>query len=258
MPATNNASPKVKFIRVHGRVIPVKVKQGLSNRQTGAVMLAGSVAVEHGLMKSYANHLVKTTDTKKVNMKQFRVKYKEAIREARNPKIAFSKTSKGAQAVMGFSKTVREGMFLHSGVNLKSNARSAVILGTQRGEATLLHELGHIASSKKRFTGNRYLRGANTFVAKATSSMTKNSSGKHFAKFMLGMVGRGVIAKTAVYKSEVEASGWALKHSLKKNGVRGSAKIAASLGKAGLAYGLKGAAFGLAAVGLYKLVKGGK
>jgi hypothetical protein len=227
---------EVKFIRVRGRIVPIKKKEEESALKTYAKGVG--LSVSGGLL---GQGLVKNQSKEVADIDLMRKKYSKLFKNAGNPDILQSDV-KGAFAYYGGGKNLNLGTSSSMGVEIN---RKSVILGTMKDEATLLHELGHLRSSKKKGSFNYLNRMQNVFIEKM---IRKNKIGA--VKSMVSI--RNTIAPITNLFSELEASAVATKHAFKYGGAKTGLKVAGKLSGLYSTYALAGAGAIVSTYGIYK------
>lgn len=228
----------VKFVRIRGRVVPIKDKEesGTKTYFKGVgLTLAGA-----GMGKI----LLENKSTEKVDIDVMKNKYKDLFKKAGNPDIVYA-GAKGAFAYPNSSSKLNKLMSESLGVDIK---RKSVILGTERGEAVLLHELGHLRASRVKGSMNYFNRKQNIGTEKILR--TGNLKNIIFRSQKIN-----AIKPITNLISEAEASIVASKHAFKYGGFKTGAKVSGRLSAFYSTYALVGAGTIMSSYGMYKGVR---
>lgn len=195
----------MKFIHKNGHVIPIRDNQAKAKsyaRGAGVAILANQVAITGA-------HIVDKSE-KPIGLKKFGLRHADLVKKAGYPKIVLDETIKGAQ---GYAKT--------GGFN---RGKASIVIGPKAPESTILHELGHIAASRDKFSASRLVRKTSISVGR----LTNNSSKMKLAKGFAAGVGFAAIKPALSPIIEAEASAHAIR-AASKYGAKKALKIGARL-----------------------------
>jgi hypothetical protein len=231
---------EVRFIKKNGRIIPIRGKDN-SNKEmsvkkallTGVGLNVAGVGVGLG----YAH-----ADKKEMKIKDFMKKHGDMYKRAGKPDI-FHSGAKGAFSLYnGGELSSRAGKILGVSQGIE---RPSIILGTSRSEATILHEMGHLEASRKKYSFNKSLR---KFAIKNEQIFRKNKTGKLIARNMIFNQLRPFFN----IPLEAEATGYAIRQAKRAGGFKSAFKVGAKLSIPFSSYGLVAGGSALTMYGTYK------
>lgn len=228
----------VKFVRIRGRVVPIKKREesGTKTYFKGVgLTIAGA-----GIGKM----MLKNSSKEKVDIDVMKNKYKDLFKKAGNPDVVHAGVD-GAFAYPNSGSKLNKLMSESLGVEIK---RKSIILGSEKGEAVLLHELGHLRASRIKGSMNYFNRKQNI----GTEKIMKNGSLKNI---ILRTQKVNALKPITNLISEAEASAIASKHAFKYGGFKTGAKVSGKLAAFYSTYALVGAGSIMSSYGIYKGVR---
>jgi hypothetical protein len=204
---------KVRFIRKNGKVIPIREKK---RKLSGGELLVGGIGVNVGAM-GLGNAISKRAEGKpRTSVSAFKKNYAKFYDKAGRPDIFNNPNLKGAFAYNSnyVGRQTSEALAPILGVGLK---RRSVILGTMANEDTLLHEMGHLAATRKKGTMNRFLR---SITVRSEQLVKKGKLGTVFNM----NIGIGTVRPFTDVVSEAEANYFASRAVKARSGRAAAAK----------------------------------
>jgi hypothetical protein len=215
----------IVFRRIRGRIVPIrKKKKDEGNNYRNLKLWGGGVAANISGMAVGRKLIKSIPETKVEDINKFKKDFGSTLEKH---KVGVFKME-GDFAPGAFSK-------MHDGAEIGFNEGKGIYIGRGK-ESALVHELGHIVSSTKKFSFNKILK--NQIV----DFNDAKTLGKKYFKLGKILISRPYLSLGA----EAEASAYAFKHAFKSGGFAKVAKFSKVLVPAYLSYALIGAGSAMA------------
>lgn len=216
------ASTGVSFIRVHGRVVPIRAGDERKMEKAQGYLNKAAISSATGL--GISTVLTRSNKRPNLNVPKFAATYGKELKQAGYPHILQTKT------------------FGSSATNI-SGKPPTIWLAKGAGESSALHELGHIVASKKAYTMNNMYRKIFTSAGKDVAAGKKGLGAAKMLAF-------NAIRPFANIPAELEASGHAIAFATRAKGLKTGLKIGAKLALPFGTYAAGAATIGFLGAGL--------
>lgn len=217
---------KVRFVRIRGRVVPIKQKENYgSNINKGVSTVVGANVANLAITKKLMAPTISS------NFNSLPEKYKSFLKEAGNPRLGVSNIIGAESRTIRseFNPTLKRYSFKIDKAGKKYGSTLATF-GSHKSEASFLHEIGHIKASRIKGTANYLGRKFSVMGIKDSLSVSKASK---LNKLKIGLAS---ILHSSSYTgpfirlaTEAEASTLAVKAAKQVGGTKHALRIAKSL-----------------------------
>lgn len=221
----------VRFIRKNGRVIPIRSKKGEKSPEEYRNLKLYGKGVGVSIAGAAVGNAVVHTQPKisAADLESFKIKYSSDWKKAGNPRLIQE------PLLPPLSK-------MHTRSNL-ALPKGRLISMSRGNEAVFAHELGHLVSSRKRFSANRLLR-------KAAISVDSNKGNR-----IIKLLGFAQVKPYLDLATEAEATGYAFKKAFQSGGLKKVARFSKVLVPAYASYALTAAGSAMASYAVLRAVK---